>query len=83
MCAHAGSLHVCCTCTTHPSELARPALFVRSCDRSEDERDGANGDGPHHQLSEKDAAKAARRAAAVQKIMAQIKQLDDLVRCVG
>lgn len=36
-------------------------------------------DGTHH-LSEKDAAKAARKAAAMEKYAAQIRQLDDMVR---
>ena len=37
-------------------------------------------DGPGVHLSEKDAAKAARKAAAMEKYAAQIRQLDDMVR---
>jgi hypothetical protein len=33
----------------------------------------------HHHLSEKDAAKAARKAAQVEKYAVQIRQLDDMV----
>lgn len=36
-----------------------------------------------HHLSEKDAAKAARKAAAMEKYASQIRQLDDMVSCWG
>jgi hypothetical protein len=44
--------------------------------RSEQE-EAANGT---HHLSEKDAAKAARKAAVKEKYASQIRQLDDMVR---
>jgi hypothetical protein len=66
--------------------IGRCSLSVSLCGlhncRSEREEDG-----PGVHLSEKDAAKAARKAAAMEKYAAQIRQLDDMVRrghaCLG
>lgn len=53
-----------------------PSPPPASDDDTESEQEEA-ADGTHH-LSEKDAAKAARKAAAVEKYAAQIRQLDDM-----
>jgi hypothetical protein len=75
-------LSVSCVLYLKLQIILRDLIFFASC-RSEAEE----GDGVHHQLSEKDAAKAARKAAQVEKYMVQIRQLDDMVGalllCVG